>query len=368
MTDIIDVGERFRGYVVERLIGKGGYGAVYQVRHEVLDTPYALKVLDPEIADEKPEYVKRFVREAKLASKLHHPNLVAVHDAGYDEERGLYYIVMDYVQGSTLRDAIALGGVMDEKEAVRIIGHVASALDAASPLGMVHRDIKPENIIITPDGTVKLIDLGVAKVGREIDSLKTMTNTVFGTPGYISPEQAADSSTVDTRSDIYSLGIVFYEMLCGHSPYVGKTSDKIVQELLSPAPLPDVRTLNPDVSIKLSAVITLMCAKRVEDRMKSPRELLTTLRRLRYDVPEPAAHLHDPLASDDDKPFSYDIPLKDGGGDAPQFDPQDEEMQEFVKKRQRKQFRAKVLTVLAVAAVVAALAALAFFVIRKTMV
>ena len=102
--------------------------------------------------------------------------------------------------------------------------------------------------------------------------------------------------------------------------------------------------------------------------MKSPRELLTTLRRLRYDVPEPAAHLHDPLASDDDKPFSYDIPLKDGGGDAPQFDPQDEEMQEFVKKRQRKQFRAKALTVLAVAAVVAALAALAFFVIRKTMV
>ena len=178
-------GERFRGYVVERLLGSGGYGAVYLVRHEVMDTPFALKVLDPEVVANKPEYVKRFVREAKLASRLRHPSLVAVHDAGYDNERGLYYIVMDYVQGSTLREAIALEGTMDEREAVRIIGNVASALDAAGALGMVHRDIKPENIILTPDGSVKLIDLGVAKAGCEIDSVRTMANTVFGTPGYM---------------------------------------------------------------------------------------------------------------------------------------------------------------------------------------
>ena len=233
-------GEKFRGYVVERLIGKGGYGAVYKVRHQVMDTPFALKVLDPTVADANPEYVRRFVREAKLASRLHHPTLVAVHDAGYDEERGIYYIVMDYVQGSTLREAIALGGAMDCKEAVRIIGHVASALDAAGVLGMVHRDIKPENIILTHDGPVKLIDLGVAKAGCGIDSVRTMANTVFGTPGYMSPEQAADSSTVDVRSDIYSLGVVFYEMLCGRSPYASRSSDKIVQELQKSLPATDI--------------------------------------------------------------------------------------------------------------------------------
>ena len=354
-------GEKFRGYVVERLIGKGGYGAVYKVRHEVMDTPFALKVLDPTVADANPEYVRRFVREAKLASRLHHPTLVAVHDAGYDEERGIYYIVMDYVQGSTLREAIALGGAMDDKEAVRIIGHVASALDAAGVLGMVHRDIKPENIILTHDGTVKLIDLGVAKAGCGIDSVRTMANTVFGTPGYMSPEQAADSSTVDVRSDIYSLGVVFYEMLCGRSPYASRSSDKIVQELLSVNPLPDVRKFNPKVSIRLSAVLMVMCAKRVEDRMKSPGELLATLRRLGYDVPEPVAHgCVGP--SDDDKPFSYDIPIKDGVGDATTFDTEDEEVQAFVRGLRRKRFRAKVLLALAVAAVAAAVAALVVFV------
>lgn len=357
-------GERFRGYVVERRIGKGGYGEVYQVRHEVMDTQYALKVLDPSVAANKPEFVKRFVREAKLASRLHHPNLVDVHDAGYDEERGVYYIVMDYVQGGTLREAIAFGGAMDDAEAVRIIGHVASALDAAGSLGVVHRDIKPENIIITPDGTVKLIDLGVAKVGREIDSLKTMANTVFGTPGYISPEQAADSSTVDTRSDVYSLGVVFYEMLCGRSPYEAKTPGKIVQELLSHDPLPDVRTFNPKVSIKLSAVLTLMCEKRVEERMKTPGELLATLRRLGYDVPEPVDHRRDPPADGGDSSFSYNIPLKDGDGDAGSFVTKDEEMQAFVKNLGRKRRRAKVLYALAVASAALALAALVIFAIR----
>ena len=356
-------GERFRGYVVERLIGKGGYGAVYKVRHEVLDTPFALKVLDPEVAKDKPEYVKRFVREAKLASKLRHPSLVAVHDAGYDEERGIYYIVMDFVQGSTLREAIALGGAMDDKEAVRIIGHVASVLDAAGSLGVVHRDIKPENIILMPDGAVKLIDLGVAKVGREIDSIRTMANTVFGTPGYMSPEQAADSSTVDTRSDIYSLGVVFYEMLSGSSPYAGKTPNSLMQELLSPKPLPDVRNVNPNVSIKLSAVISLMCAKRVDERVKSPGELLDTLKRLGYDVPDRVVPAHVQMESDD-QPFSYNIPITETDDKTIAFDTQDEEIRSFVKNRRRRKLRAKALSALAVAAAVAALAALLVLALR----
>ena len=175
----IAVGEQFQSYRVERLLGKGGLGAVYLVRHEVLDTPFALKMLYPKMAKEKPEYVKRFVREAKLASKIRHPNLVAVYDAGFDDERGVYYLVMDYVQGSTLRQVIALGGLFEDREAVRIIAHVASALDAAQRFGVVHRDIKPENIMLMQDGTVKLIDLGVAKVASGMDTLKTMENAVL---------------------------------------------------------------------------------------------------------------------------------------------------------------------------------------------
>ena len=270
---------------------------------------------------------------------------------------------MDFVQGSTLREAIALGGAMDDKEAVRIIGHVASVLDAAGSLGVVHRDIKPENIILMPDGAVKLIDLGVAKVGREIDSIRTMANTVFGTPGYMSPEQAADSSTVDTRSDIYSLGVVFYEMLSGSSPYAGKTPNSLMQELLSPKPLPDVRNVNPNVSIKLSAVISLMCAKRVDERVKSPGELLDTLKRLGYDVPDRVVPAHVQMESDD-QPFSYNIPITETDDKTIAFDTQDEEIRSFVKNRRRRKLRAKALSALAVAAAVAALAALLVLALR----
>ena len=328
-------GERFRGYVVERDIGKGGLGAVYLVRHEVLDTPFALKILDPEVAKDKPEYVKRFVREAKIASKIRHPNLVAVHDAGYDQERGLYYLVMDYVQGSTLRQAIALGGAMPEKEAVRIVSCVASALAAAQRFGVVHRDIKPENIMLTQGGEVKLIDLGVAKVSGDIDSLRTMANTVFGTPAYMSPEQATDSSNIDARSDIYSLGIVFFEMLCGRSPYGGKTSERIVHELLAPEPVPDVRTVNPDVSMKVSALLMLMCAKNVEDRVKSPTDLIEAFRKLGYETPAAAGceYAEEPASGGDS--FSYGIEGS-GTNNTLTYETKDKEVQEFVTKLKRR--------------------------------
>ena len=275
-------GDRFHGYVVERPLGKGAVGTVYLVRHEMLDTLFALKVMDPEVAQDNPDSVKRFMREAKLASKIRHPNLVTVHDAGFDAERGIYYIVMDYVNGGTLRQALAFGGTMDEKEAVRIVMQVAAALDAAQPFGVVHRDIKPENIMLTPDGTVKLVDLGVAKIADGMDSLKTMSNSVFGTPAYISPEQAMDSSAVDSRADMYSLGIVFFEMLCGRRPYEGASPGEIIRQLLDPTPVPDVRSITPNVSQKLAAVLLLMCAKRPEDRMASPAALLQALSRLGY--------------------------------------------------------------------------------------
>lgn len=283
-------GEVFNGYVVERLLGRGGLGTVWLVRHQVLDTLFALKILDPVVAEEKPEYVKRFLREAKLATRIRHPNLVAVHDAGYDSHKGVYYLVMDYVQGSTLRSMIAFEGMLPEKEAVRIILHVADVLAAAQCFGMVHRDLKPENIMVTQDGVVKLLDLGIAKISGGIDSLKTTANSVFGTPAYISPEQAVDSSTVDTRADVYSLGIILFELLTGQRPYTGETPSEVLNLLMDKTPIPDVRTLNDKVSMKVSAALSMMCAKRLEDRLESPKAVIDTFARLGYAINTGSGH------------------------------------------------------------------------------
>jgi len=341
--------EHFHGYVVDRLLGKGGLGEVWMVRHEMLDTLFALKTLDPDMAEEQPEYVKRFLREAKIASKIRHPNLVAVHDAGYDSAKDIYYLVMDYVSGGTLRDAIAFGGIRSEKDAVQIVLQVASALAAARRFGLVHRDIKPENIMLTPEGVAKLVDLGVAKVSDGYDSIRTTTRSVFGTPAYISPEQALDSSKVDTRADIYSLGIVLFEMLCGRRPYDGPTPNEVIQKLLDPTPVPDVRSINGNISPKLSAVIQMMCAKRVEKRLDSPEKLIETLERIGY-VLTGAPRAEFAAAPEVEAPPVV-LPAESNAATSHTltFETQDVEIKEFVdqlKRKRRKQFLAKVLVAL----------------------
>ena len=349
-------GDCFHGYELERPLGKGGLGTVWLVRHRMLDTLFALKTLDPKVAEERPEFVKRFVREAKIASKIRHPNLVAVHDAGYDAEKNVYYLVMDYVAGGTVRDAIAFGGIRSEKEAVNIVLQVASALAAARHFGLVHRDIKPENIMLTPDGMAKLVDLGVAKVTDGSDSLKTTANSVFGTPSYISPEQALDSSTVDTRADIYSLGIVLFEMLCGKRPYEGETPLAVMQKLLDPAPIPDVRTFNPSVSSELSAVLPLMCAKKAEDRIASPEKLLETFARIGYVLPGAPVTEFAATPEPDVAPVVLPDVASGTANSTLSFETKDKEIQDFVEQLKLKR-RRKVLVRIALA--VAALLILA---------
>ncbi|MBQ6009841.1 MAG: serine/threonine protein kinase [Kiritimatiellae bacterium] len=340
---VFQPGEAFHGYVVDRLLGQGGLGSVWLARHQVLDTLFAIKILDPVVAEERPEFVKRFVREAKLATKIRHPNLVAVHDAGYDSAKGVYFLVMDYVKGGTLRDLIAFGGAQPEKEAVRIILQVADVLSAAQCFGMVHRDLKPENIMLTKDGVVKLLDLGVAKISCGIDSLKTKANSVFGTPAYISPEQAVDASTVDTRADVYSLGIILFELLAGKRPYAGGDPAEILQQLLDPAPVPDVRTFNGSVSPKMSAVLSLMCAKRVEDRLASPKAVIETFARLGYALPSstPAEIAADTDSDGGDGPMLDELisrlPTKPIDASL-EMETQDTEIREFVSGLKRKRF------------------------------
>ena len=338
-------GDYFRGYELERPLGKGGLGTVWLVRHRMLDTFFALKTLDPKVAEERPEFVKRFVREAKIASKIRHPNLVAVHDAGYDAEKDIYYLVMDYVAGGTVRDAIAFGGIRSEKEAVNIVLQVASALAAARHFGLVHRDIKPENIMLTPDGKAKLVDLGVAKVTDGSDSLKTTANSVLGTPAYISPEQAMDSSTVDTRADIYSLGIVLFEMLCGKRPYNGDTPKDVMQKLLDPAPIPDVRTFNKDVSPKISAVLQLMCAKKAEARIASPEKLLETFARIGYALPGEMRAEFAAMPEPEVPPIALPDVSSETASSTLSFETKDKEIQAFVDQLKHRRRRSALIKI-----------------------
>ena len=338
---LFEKGETFRGYEVERLLGRGGLGSVWLVRHQMLDKLFALKTLDSAAAREKPEYVKRFVREAKLASKIRHPNLVAVHDVGYASEKDVHFLVMDYVKGDTLRTTVAIGGPQPEREAVDIILRVADVLATAQRYGMVHRDLKPENIMLTPDGTVKLLDLGVAKASGGIDSLRTMANSVFGTPAYISPEQAVDSSAVDVRADVYSLGIILFELLCGRRPYDGTSPAELMRQLLDPAPVPDVRQFREDVSPAVAEMLQRMCAKRPEERIGSPKEVIDGFARIGYRLEAVAERADsdggEPAAETSMKDILAGVQAEEGAAsDSFELDTQDAEIQEFTARLRRR--------------------------------
>ena len=366
-NEIFRAGDRFRGYVVERLLGNGSLGAVYLVRHEVLDTVYALKALFPEVAKENGDYVKRFLREAKIATRIRHPNLVAVYDCGYDDARGLYYIVMDYVSGGDLRQALAFAGRFAPDRAVEVVLQVASALDAAQEYHVVHRDIKPENIMIQPDGTVKLVDLGIAKADGLRDSLCTEAESVFGTPAYVAPEQAVDASSVDVRADIYSLGVVLFEMIAGRVPYDGPNAPQILVQTLSNEPFPDIRDMNPDVKPELAVIIRRMCVKERDRRIATPAALVKEFEKIGYrikDTPMPGVKFG---RRADSAPTvvsmrallekSANVAMTDG--DPLAFETQDVEIQDFVDRLKRRKRMRK----LASAAALAAAAVLAMLVL-----
>lgn len=240
-------GDRFGNWTITRILNKGGMGVVYLVRNPTLRVERALKVLDPAIAERNREFVDRFNQEAALVCGLHSPHLVEVYDAGCEGTSGFYYIVMEYLGGGTLRDRMRCRGRIPWREALGIVRQVALALTAVEKRHSVHRDIKPENILFTSDGVAKLVDFGIAKAVQDDaeNMLKTLPAQVFGTPAYMSPEQVRDASSVDARADIWSLGIVFFEMLAGSRPYPATNIVEVTSFLLSPRPLPDIRTFKP---------------------------------------------------------------------------------------------------------------------------
>ena len=217
-----ELAEHFPQFEIVELLGKGGMGAVYKARQPKLDRYVALKILPPEVGKD-PAFAERFAREARALAKLNHSSIVAVYEFG--EADGLYYFVMEYVDGANLRQTMAAGG-LTPPEALAIVPQICDALQFAHDEGVVHRDIKPENILIDKRGRVKIADFGLAKLlGADAEDSRvekpftlTGTHEVMGTPHYIAPEQMQGSSAVDHRADIYSLGVVFYEMLTGELP------------------------------------------------------------------------------------------------------------------------------------------------------
>ena len=209
--------EKFPQLEIIELLGQGGMGAVYKAKQKQLDRFVALKILPPEVGQD-PAFAERFTREARSLAKLNHPEIITVYDFGHTED-GLYYFLMEYVDGTNLRDIIEAGELTSD-QALAIVPRICEALHYAHKKGIVHRDIKPENILLDTEGNVKIADFGLARLLDRPTSDYTLTQSGqrMGTPHYMAPEQIEHPQEVDHRADIYSLGVVFYEMLTGELP------------------------------------------------------------------------------------------------------------------------------------------------------
>ena len=249
-------------YELQEKIGGGGMADVYKAMDLVLGRTVAVKVLHEQFKSDQ-EFITKFQREAQAAAQLSHPNIVNIYDVGASE--GDHYIVMEYVPGSTLKDLIKQQGHLPVAEALRIAGEIASALAHAHMHGLVHCDIKPHNILMMPDGTAKVADFGIARAVTE--STMTYSGNVVGSVHYFSPEQAR-GTLITPKSDVYSLGVVLYEMLTGQLPFTGATPVSIAMKHLQEEPVP-VRQLDPSIPPVAEAVVSRAMSKDPEQRPDS---------------------------------------------------------------------------------------------------
>src|ERR671921_2553666 len=261
------IGERFR---LEEKIGSGGMSTVYRAFDPTLERWVAIKMMHRDISTD-PDQLERFRREARAVARLSHPHIVTVIDAGEDD--GTPYIVLEFVEGETLKDRIRRLGRLPVAEAVAYAIEIGRALSCAHEHKLVHRDIKPQNILIDRDGRAKLTDFGITR-SLEAQGL-TATGRVLGTTDYVSPEQALGHD-VTAQSDIYSLGIVLYEMLTGEAPFKADTQVAVAMKHVR-EPLPDVQRRRPEISAALAAVVERSTAKEVKNRYATVGEMVHDL-------------------------------------------------------------------------------------------
>src|SRR5262245_7125127 len=273
------VGQVFSNrYLIERELAQGGMAEVYLAHDQLLDRRVALKALFPEYARE-PSFVERFRREAQAAANLNDQNIVAIYDWG--NESGTYFIVMEYVEGQSLRDLIRAEGPVDPTRSADIGAEIAGALASAHRNGVVHRDVKPGNVVITQSGTVKVTDFGIARAGTS-DAL-TQTGSVMGTATYFSPEQA-QGLPVDGRSDVYSLGVVLYEMTTGVVPFTGDSPVAVAYKHVREDPIKPMERNAPSPA-DLEQIILAAMAKDPDLRYQTADDLRADLLRFRRGRP-----------------------------------------------------------------------------------
>lgn len=271
------IGEVLAGkYRVDEKLAEGGMGCVYRATHVLMEKAVAVKVLHPALAaDDK--IVARFTREAKAASRISHPHAIVVTDFG-EAENGVVYLVMEYLRGRTLKEIVRAEGPLSLERTVDIVRQVGGALQAAHDQGVVHRDLKSDNIMLVETGDAdwaKVLDFGIAKVTDTLgkpDPGLTAPNLIIGTPQYMSPEQCSQASEIDARSDIYSLGVILYEMLAGHVPFTGDSPTAIMMAHMQEPP-PSVLEERRDLPASVGRVVARALAKQPDERYQSASEL-----------------------------------------------------------------------------------------------
>ena len=267
-------------YQVGELVGRGGMADVRAGHDMRLGRPVAIKLLRADLAADE-TFQERFRREAQSAASLNHPSIVAVYDTGEATDPNgatVPYIVMELVEGRTLRDVLRDGRKILPERALSITADILAALDYSHRAGIIHRDIKPANVMLTPEGKVKVMDFGIARAIADTSSAMTQTAAVIGTAQYLSPEQAR-GETVDARSDIYSTGCVLYELLTGRPPFVGDSPVSVAYQHVREEARPPSQ-LNPDVSLEVDHVVAKALAKRVDDRYSSAGDMRKDIERV----------------------------------------------------------------------------------------
>jgi serine/threonine protein kinase len=285
----LNAGDRVEHYEVISAIGEGGMGEVYLARDTKLGRRVALKLL-PDYFAKDANRMRRFKQEARAASVLNHPNVCVIHEVGQTED-GRPFITMEYVEGPTLRERMAAGD-MKLREALDVAVQIADALAAAHGAGIVHRDIKPENVVLRPDGYIKVLDFGLAKLTESREGVDSQTATtlmrtstpglVMGTVAYMSPEQARGIA-VDQRTDIWSLGVVLYEMITGRAPFAGETPTDVVVAIVE-RDQPALVEVDPDLPLELDRIVRKALRKDRDERYQLAKEMAIDLRSLRRDL------------------------------------------------------------------------------------
>jgi serine/threonine-protein kinase len=268
VPDMLVPGQHIASYRIDRLLGRGGMGAVYAATHTGIARQVAIKVLHAEHATE-PEFVRRFLDEARAVNLISHPNIVDIYDVGQTPDRAPY-LVMEYLPGQVLSTRMRWSGGRLGHTTLRFARQIASALAAAHARGIVHRDLKPDNVMVVGDPElpagerVKVLDFGIAKLGPAAhgpgDPNRTARASIMGTPTYMAPEQCRGAESVDDRADVYALGVMLYQLLVGRPPFVARSMTELLgmHQFVAPTPL---ATIDPNIPARLASLVHAMLAK-----------------------------------------------------------------------------------------------------------